>query len=238
MKKEKKKTYLPTITAIHTLAKCRHRFIGTSCLRLGIADFLLLALAALQTVTDALLRHRYLGLLHVLLLQLDFHLALVVALEFLVRHVDKFLGRNFSCHYSLAQFPVRLVLEICEERSDLLLVVGGLAPEERECGALDGNGPGNDVGLGLDRSVGQAIVNEADALVSDVRLGPLDAHAIGIEFSFLGIALERLLGAAGGGGVARWVGRRCGRGSRRGAHLCLLQLGVLLLLDKLLPLNH
>lgn len=90
--RERERTNLPTITAIHTLAKCRHRFIGTSSLRLGVADALLLTFAALEAVADALLRHRYLGLLHVLLLQLDFHLALILALEFLVRHVDKLVG--------------------------------------------------------------------------------------------------------------------------------------------------
>lgn len=102
------------MSAVHTLAERRHRLIRTSRLRLRIADLLQLAPPTLQAITDTLLLLRNLRLLHVLLFQLRIHLALLLALELVVRHGGELLRRNLPGEDARPERTVGLVLEVGE----------------------------------------------------------------------------------------------------------------------------
>lgn len=199
----KRMAYLPAVTAVHALAKRRHRLIRSTSLGLRVADLLHLALAALQAVADALLRHGHLRLFHILLFQLNLLFALVVALEVVVGHGDEALGRNLARHDAHAQRAVRLVLEVGEEGANLLLVVGALAFKVRKGRGLDGDRLGEHVRLGGGGAVGEAVVDEPDAAVAHRRVGPLRVHAVGVVLARLGVAGKLLDAVARGGGGGR-----------------------------------
>jgi hypothetical protein len=110
---------LPSIAAIHALAEGRHRFIGTSGLRLTVADHALLALSALELLGDGLLNLGDHGVVHVLLLQLLVGCLALVRLHLVVRHCGETLGGYLSRLDALAEVDGGLVLEVGEERLDL-----------------------------------------------------------------------------------------------------------------------
>lgn len=147
----------------HALAESGHRFISSSGLRLRVADLLLLASTTLQTLTDTLLLLGHLGHLHVLPLQLELLLALLLALELIVSHDDELFSRNFSGQNALSEFPVGLVLEVGEKRSHLLLVIGCLSLELNKGSILNSDSSVDNITLGCRRSVGQAIVYKTNA---------------------------------------------------------------------------
>lgn len=80
-----------------------------------VADLLLLAATALQTLTDTLLLLRHLSLLHVLFLQLDLLLALLLALELIIGHDDELFRGDLAGQDAAAKFSVGFVLEIGEK---------------------------------------------------------------------------------------------------------------------------
>lgn len=128
-----------------------------------VADLLLLAATALQTLTDTLLLLRHLSLLHVLLLQLNLLLALLLALELIIGHDDELFRGDLAGQDAATKFSIGLVLEIGEKRSDLLLVVGSLALKLIKGGKLNSDSSCYDVVLGCRRSISQAVVDKANA---------------------------------------------------------------------------
>jgi len=80
---------LPPCPAVHALAKCRHRFISTPCLSLGVFDVKLLAFATLYGLAHAVLflcHHRF---IHVLFVNRLLNFSLLFTLHCLMNHADK-----------------------------------------------------------------------------------------------------------------------------------------------------
>ena len=113
---------LPPITAIHALAKCRHRLIGTARLGLRVANHALPALSALELLGDGLLHLGDHGVVHVLFLELLVSGLALVRLHFLGRHGGEALGGDLTRLNHLAEVNRRFVLKVGEERADLGLV--------------------------------------------------------------------------------------------------------------------
>lgn len=182
------------MSAIHTLAKRRHGLIRTPRLRLRIADLLQLAPSTLQAVTDALLLLRHLRLLHILLLQLGVQLALLLALELLVRHGGELLRGYLPRQDALPELAVGLVLEVGEQGPDLLLVLCRLVVlEVRKHGVLHRHGPADDFAGGFAAEVRDAVIDEADARVAHLGFRALNVDAFGLVSARLGVARKGLL---------------------------------------------
>lgn len=220
-----------------TLAKRRHRLISTPRLRLCIADLLLLALAALQTITDTLLCHRHLRLLHVLLLQLDLQLFLVITLQIVVRHDHELRRRDVSGHDTQTERCVGLAFQVGKERADLLLVGVGLAAEVLVGCVLDGDGSSEDSGDGFGGAVGEAVVDKTGALVTDLRARSVEINLVDVELALLRVAA---VGSCAAGCFRSRGSWRCLGRERRGSGCGRSHLGALvalLSLDELLPLD-
>lgn len=181
-------TYLPSITAVKTLAERRHRLISAPGLRLRIADLLLFAPTTFQAVTDTLLSHGDLSLLHVLFLHFDIELTLVIALQLIVGHPDEFSCRDVVGHDAEAERLVRLALEVAEQRANLLLVRIRLSAKMFVCRTFNRHRPRQHVRDGLGRAVSQAVVDDAYAGITNLRTRAGKIHLVDIEFALFGVA--------------------------------------------------
>lgn len=226
-------TCLPTLSTVLTLAKGRHRLVGTTGLGLRVADLPLFTAAAYKGVADASLHHRDLGLLHVLLLQLGIGLALLRRHELLARHDDEGLGGDGAGHDVAAEVRVTLPLQVLKEGPDLLLVGLSLALVSLERRRLDRDGLDEHHILGLGGAVGEAVVEDADAVVANLRVGAVDVDLVGLELARQGVAFVRFLGAAKDEGTRSRRGGLAGGGGRASGDFQTL--GLLFFLHTLAP---
>lgn len=211
----KKKTDLPPIPTILTLAKRRHRLIRTPRLRLIIRHLPLLALPALKTRADTPLRLRHLCILQILLL---IHLILLLLLggfQILMAHHDEPVRCDFAVEDAHAQRRVLLVLEVLEEGADFGFV-GFLCfrAEGGVGGGFDGGGDGDNGAGGDGGGVREAVVEETDAAVARGLVGAVDGDAV-----FFVIALLGRYGWFRGFGRSRCWRGRFGCSAGRGGHL-------------------
>ena len=103
-------------------AKRGHRLVRAPGLGLTVADFLLLAFAALEGTRDALLHLRHHGLVHVLLCQLCVLGTALGRLELLIAHDHKVRCRDLPGKDTHTQLLVRLILEILIQGAKFVLV--------------------------------------------------------------------------------------------------------------------
>lgn len=131
-------TELPPITAHGAHAERRHRFVCAPRLRLGVADFPLAALEALELAADRLLFLWRLRGTHVFR---NHDLILFLALrapQLIMCHDDKPCGSNFTHEYMQSELVVGLVLEVLVEGAHFRLVgVGCFGLVFVECCELD-----------------------------------------------------------------------------------------------------
>ena len=141
------KAHLPPLTADQALAKRRHRLIRAPRLRLAVANLLVLTLAALEAVADALLRLRRLRQAHVLVLQLRVLLPPFGALEVVGAHGDELLRLDLAVRHAVTEGGIGLVLEVLVEGADFCFVLAAVFRAEfGEGGGFDGYGDGEDGG--------------------------------------------------------------------------------------------
>jgi hypothetical protein len=232
--------YLPTLSTIQALAEGRHRLISAASLGLVIADHPLFTAAAFKAIADALLDHGDLGLLHVLQLQHGVRLALLGRQELLGRHDDELRGGDDAGHDVAAEVCVALHFQVLKEGPDLFLIGLSLTLVGLECCCLDRDGLDEHGVLRFGGSVGQAVVENADAVVAQLRVGAVDIDLVGLELASLGVPFVHLLAAANGDDR---TGSRGGslasrRGRVTGSSIGSLQtLSLLFLLDALSPFS-
>lgn len=211
------------MAADRALAESRHRFISTARLRLAVGNLLLAAPRALELGTDTLLRHWHLRLLHVFLLVKLVRLALLCRQQLRIAQRDKLVRRDIARHDTAAQLRVGLVLEVLEQRADLLGIFFVLlvASEQAVGGVFDRNSLGENGILVLGRTVGEAVIQELDAIVPGIRLGSVRIDLVRLGATLLGIALVGPGGTTRGTRGSRRRRRRhrggCGRGLGGGA---------------------
>src|SRR5438034_3826344 len=87
----------PRLPTRETRAEQCHRFICTSCLRLGIRYLSLSTLPALKACANASLSFRYHRLVHILLLYLSILFSPLCGLEFIVSHPNETIRCHFIC---------------------------------------------------------------------------------------------------------------------------------------------
>lgn len=165
-------TDLPAISTGLTLAESRHRFIGAARLSLTVRDLLLTTLATGEAGGNASLGLGYHRVLHVRSLELLVLGTALRRLQLLVGHVDQTFGGDLAEQDALAEFRVRLGLEVVEQRAQLGLVVARvLAAVFAHGGAFDVDGALEDEGRDW-RCVGDAVFYLQSWKVFDGRAKP------------------------------------------------------------------
>ena len=102
-----------------------------------------------------------------------------------MRHHDELLGRDLAGHDALAKTRVGFVLEVLEQGADFRFVgfvcFGAIL---REGSGFDCCGVGEHGRRGHGGGVGEAVVDEADAVITSGLIGALD-----VDFVILVVAL-------------------------------------------------
>lgn len=104
-----------------------------------------------------------------------------------MRHDDEAVGGDFAREDAHAESGVGFVLEVLKEGADFCFVgFLGFGAEFAEGGFFDGGGDGDDCGGGDGGSVGEAIVEEADAVVAGGLVGAGDRDTIFLVIALVG----------------------------------------------------